>query len=141
MSDAHAAVLTFIEDFWRWREPLAADDDLFDVLGIEGDDAGEFIDAFAARFDVDVTAYRWYFHHAEEGWNYGALVFRPPYRRVGRIPITLAVLTEAVRTKHWPIDYPAHVLPRRRWDILINRIFAAGALIALAAWAWMRFLG
>lgn len=145
MSDARTAVLNFIEDFWRWKAPLADDADLFDVLEIEGDDAGEFMDAFVARFDVEAGNYRWYFHHADEGWNYGALFYKPIYRRFGRIPITLAVLTEAVRTKRWPIDYPEHVVPGRRWDIVINQVFGVvflGGVIAWAGWAlWARFFG
>ncbi|WP_332655932.1 DUF1493 family protein [Brevundimonas sp.] len=141
MSDARTAVLNFIEDFWRWKAPLADDADLFDVLGIEGDDAGEFMDAFVARFDVEAGNYRWYFHHGEEGWSIGALFYKPIHRRFGRMPITVAVLTEAVRTKRWPIAYPDHILPARRWDILINQFFAAGAVIGLGVWAWMRFTG
>lgn len=45
----------------------AADVDLFDGLGVVGDDCFEFITAFAKRFDVDMAGYLWYFHHGEEG--------------------------------------------------------------------------
>lgn len=140
-SEARAAVLKFIEDFWSWKTPLADDEDLFDALGIEGDDASEFIDVFVARFEVDATDYRWYFHHADEGWNFGGLFYKPIHARFGRIPITVAVLTEAVRTKRWPIEYPAHVVPRRRWDIVINQVIAPAPLILLAVWAWKWFAG
>lgn len=139
MSGERAAVLEFIEDVWRWRRPLADDADLFDVLGIEGDDAGGFMDAFVARFDVDAENFRWYFHHADEGWNIGGLFYKPIHRRFGRIPITLATLTEAVRTRRWPIEYPDHVVPARRWDIVINQVFGVAMLVGLAAWGWMAF--
>lgn len=141
MSDTRTAVLKFIKDFWGETRPLTDDEDLFDALGLEGDDASEFMEAFVARFGVDATAYLWYFHHADEGWNYGGLFYKPIYRRFGRMPITLATLSEAVRTRHWPITYPDHVRPRRRWDIVINQLLVAAVVIGLAAWGWMRFAG
>ena len=141
MDEARAAVLEFLDEAWDWRRPLADDADLFDALGIDGDEGSDFIEAFVARFEVDATAYRWYFHHGEEGWSIGALFYRPIHRRFGYIPITLAVLTEAVRTRRWPIAYPEHVVPGRRWDIVINHIFAAAVMAGLAVWGWMRFVG
>ena len=141
MSDARTAVLKFIEDFWHWKGPLADDEDLFATLGIEGDDASGFMDAFVARFEIDAAAYRWYFHHADEGWNFGGLFYKPIHARFGRIPITVATLTEAVRAGCWPIAYPDHVVPKRRWDIVINQLFGVAVLIGLVAWGWMRFVG
>lgn len=139
MSDARTAVLAFIDDVWGPTPALSDDDDLFDVLGITGDDAGDFMQAFFDRFEVDATTWRWYFHHGEEGWSIGGLFYTPIHRRFGRIPITLAVLAEAVRSRRWPIVYPDHTLPARRWDIVINQTLAATSLIGLAAWAWWRF--
>ena len=141
MSDARTAVLKFIEDFWDWKRPLADDEELFGALGIEGDDAGEFMDAFVARFEIDAAAYRWYFHHADEGWNFGGLFYKPIHSRFGRIPITVATLTEAVRAGCWPVAYPDHVVPKRRWDIVINQLFGVAVLIGLAIGAWLKFLG
>ena len=141
MSEARMTVLEFLKDAWDWTRPLSDDEDLFDALGIDGDEGTDFMEAFVARFDVDATDYRWYFHHADEGWNFGALFYEPIYRRFGRIPITVAVLTEAVRTRRWPIAYPDHRLPGRRWDILINQLFVVVVLIGLVVWGWMRFAG
>lgn len=136
-----AMVLEFIEEFWGRTGPLADDADLFDALGISGDDASEFMERFVARFGIEVEGYRWYFHHGEEGWSVGSLFFKPPDKRVARIPITVALLTEAVRTRCWPVEYPDHALPRRRWDILINQIFGGACLAGLAAWGWMTVFG
>lgn len=141
MSETRTAVLEFLKDAWDWTRPLSDDADLFDALGIDGDDGSDFMEVFVARFDVDATDYRWYFHHGDEGWNFGALFYRPIYRRFGRIPITVAVLTEAVRTRRWPIVYPEHVVPGRRWDIVINQIFAVVFLIGMAALGWVKFAG
>ena len=58
---------------------LHLESDFVDELGIEGDDFSETIDLFAEKYEVDMSGYRWYFHHCEEGWNLGALFFKPPY--------------------------------------------------------------
>lgn len=139
MSDARTGVLDFIDDLYGPTPPLADDDDLLHDLGIEGDDAAEFIEAFVARFGINAAAYRWYFHHGEEGWNIGGLFHSPIHKRHGRIPITVAVLTEAVRTRRWPLTYPDHSLPHYRWDILITRVFAAACLFGLVAGGWLWF--
>lgn len=134
------AVLAFLEDFWLSKTPVEDDADLFEVLGIEGDDASEFMEAFIDRFGIEASGYRWYFHHGEEGWSPGGLFFRPIHRRFGRIPITLVLLTEAARTQRWPVDYPAHRLPRRRWDIFINQVLAMAVILALVVGAWAKWL-
>ncbi|QYF86864.1 DUF1493 family protein [Brevundimonas sp. PAMC22021] len=98
------------------------------------------MDDFSERFEVDGADYLWYFHHGEEGWSLGALFFKPIYRRVARIPITLATLTEAARTRRWPVVYPPHHVPRRRWDILINRAVIGVWLAWTAMWAVTRLI-
>jgi len=58
MNDARAAVLDFLREFWGETKPLSDDADLFNKLGIDGDDAFEFIDRFATAFDVEAGNYR-----------------------------------------------------------------------------------
>ena len=140
MSDARSDFAAWFEQFFG--EPLSANDDtdLFARFGIVGDDASEFMEAFAARFDVPTEGYRWYFHHEEEGWSFGALFFAPLNRRVERIPITPNILVQAIEAREWPVQYPPHALPKVRWDIRINQAlllvpFALGAL-----WLWQQFV-
>jgi len=141
MTNADAAVAEFLRDFWGSGTHLLSDDaDIFDSFGIEGDDASEFIERFATQFKIDTSNYRWYFHHGEEGFvNVGAWLFKPPYRRVDRIPITPQVLAEAVRTKQWPLEYPAHKLASVRWDIRFNQALSFAMLALLLAVIWQRF--
>jgi len=142
MGDTRAAVSGFLKEFWGEIKPLCDDADIFHNLGIDGDDAFEFIERFAAKFEIEITSYHWYFHHGEEpSLNIGALFFRPPYRRVGRIPITPKVLAEAIRTKRWPLEYPTHRLPSVLWDIRLTYVFFL-AIIALLAVVvlWQRFV-
>lgn len=94
------------------------DDDLFRKLGIHGDDCGDFMDAFGQQFNVDLTDFLWYFHHGEEvGSLIGGLIFKPPYRRVKTIPITINLLRDAMAAGRWPVQYPPHTLPEQRWDL------------------------
>lgn len=133
MDDTRAAVRAFVREIGYFADGLTNDDDLFARWRIEGDDADEFIEAFAKRFSIDMGNYRWYFHHREEGQNLGALFFRPPYARVERMPISIDVLANAVVSQEWPLAYPPHELPKRRWDIIIDQIVMALLIIGVAA--------
>lgn len=137
VSDTHSDLASFLEEYSGGQAP-SFDADVFDALGIDGDDAFEFMDRFTARFGISADNYRWYFHHGEEGWNLGGIFFRPPYRRVKRIPVTTATLVEAIETRHWPLRYPEHELPSVRWDIRLNQLLIIPLLIpvGLAVWNW-----
>ena len=141
MSDTSAAVSGFLKEFWGEIEALSDDADIFHNLGIDGEDAFEFIERFAAKFEIEITNYHWYFHHGEEpSLNIGGLFFRPPYRRVGRIPITPKVLAEAIRAKRWPLEYPTHRLPSVRWDVRFSQIFILAIIALWAVALWQRFV-
>ncbi|WP_426036211.1 hypothetical protein [Brevundimonas sp. DC300-4] len=140
MTDARLQLAKWFEDFWHGPLPANGNADLFEVCGIAGDDASDFMDAFGARFGVDDDGYRWYFHHGEEGSNFGGLFFKPPYRRVVRVPITPDMLAEAIESKRWPLRYPPHELPTVRWDIRINQILMIIPVIMFGLWVWKRFL-
>ena len=140
MTDARHQLAEWFESFWGASLPHDGNADLFQVYGIVGDDASDFMDEFAARFGVEDDGYLWYFHHGEEGTNFGGMFFRPPYRRVERLPITPDILIEAIESKRWPIRYPPHQLPAVRWDIRINQLLVVAPLILLGLWLWMRFV-
>jgi hypothetical protein len=115
------------------RSPLDADASL-QGIGLFADDLTEFMATFGKRFKVDLSTFRWYFHTGEEGVSVGALFFTPPHDRVPRIPITLRLLREAAELGRWPVDYPDHSLPPRRWDIVINQCLAAAFVVWLLWW-------
>lgn len=99
---------------------VQADTDIFGELGCVGDDFHELISEFAEKFEVDISTYLWYFHADEEGQNFGALFFKPPYCRVKRIPVTPSVLLQAANSGKWMIVYPEHKLPKYRYDIFFT---------------------
>jgi len=101
--------------------------------GLVGDDFLELMEAYSKRFGVEMEKYRWYFHHEEEGWNFGGLFFKPPNRRVKRIPITPQMLTNFARHGKWNLEYPEHHIPKKRVDILFNQFFL-GVFALLLMW-------
>ena len=137
MTDARTAVADFLKEYCAPTTPLSDDADIFDSLRISGDDAFEFIERFVSKFEIDATNYHWYFHHGEEpSLNIGGLFFKPPHRRVARIPITPQVLAEAIRTKRWSLEYPAHRLPSVRWDIRLSQAFLLAIIALFVAKLW-----
>ena len=104
------------------RSELSPESDFRKDLGIEGDDFSELIESFAERYQVNMDSYLWYFHHREEGWNLGALFFKPPNEQVETIGICPQTLLEAAQSKKWPISYPSHQLIESRPDITFNKV-------------------
>jgi hypothetical protein len=122
------------------RGPIDDDTSVQKDLGVYGDDMHELMAAYGERYKVDMATYLWYFHTREEGWNIGALFVRPPNRRVPRIPITIGMLRKFADSGEWSVDCPQHELPERRYDTLINLIFAAFlvlGIVALLAWKYL----
>jgi len=125
----------FIQEYSNGSVSLLSDDDLFKKLSLAGDDCDDFLVAFGERFNVDMAELRWYFHYEEEGMlTPAAFFFKPPYLRVKRIPITIKLLQEAILSRKWPIQYPEHVLPKRRWDVIATYVFFAALLVLITVW-------
>ena len=128
-------IVRFIEEFWGGIGPRSAwRADVLGKLGMDGDDASDFMEAYAARFGVETGSYLWYFHHAEEG-----LPIVPPfYTRLPTIPITLSDLTRAAEDGEWRMTYPDHVVPKHRYDAWVSLALIAAIPIgigALQVWA------
>ena len=138
MNDVEQNLNEFIREFSCDDKLPPKKSDLFKSTKIDGDDAFEFIDEFANRFNVDMSNYNWYFHHGEEGHNIGGIFFKPPYERVTHIPITIEVLENAIAARRWPITYPDHTLPAVRWDIHFNLAFLVVSVVLFFSWLIMR---
>lgn len=102
------------------RARIMPDSDLESELGITGDDHFQLMEEFMKRFEVNMLEYRWYFHCAEEGTAIFSRIFKPPNKRVEHIPVTPAVLLQAAELRRWPLTYPAHSLPKHRWDVILS---------------------
>ena len=115
-------IILFIEKEF-WKSNLNSNSDIFKTVQISGDDSHELIEKYHMKYNVDMSTYLWYFHCDEEGSTFiTSMFFKPPYKRVTRIPITPKLLTDFANSKKWKMDYPEHTLPKKRYDLLINQI-------------------
>jgi acyl carrier protein len=110
---------------------LTPDDSLFDDLGVDGDDFFELEQAFARRFAVDMSDYRWHFHHNSEGWltSPGVLFFQRPY---DRIAVTPRLLVESANAGKWLVEYPPHKGPLHRFHL----VAVSFVLLILLLWVF-----
>lgn len=100
-------------------------------LGVDGDDFHELMSEYSDKFGVDMNNFLWYFHSGEEGQNLGGILFAPPHKRVDRIPVTPKMLLKFSETGSWKINYPEHQLPKKRYDMIFNRVFGIVMLIGM----------
>lgn len=114
--------------------------DIYKELGITGDDFHEMIDKYSDKYKVDMSDYLWYFHANEEGSSIGGVFFKPPYKRVERIPVTPLMLVNFIETKKWKIDYPKHETPINRKDISLDLILLILLSITLAVWFLLKYI-
>lgn len=126
------SIIDFVKEISGIDE-INPESDIFN-LGIVGDDFHEMIEKYSETYEVDMSEYLWYFHSDEEGQNLGGIFFKPPYKRVNRIPVTPRLLSEFVETKKWNIKYSEHELPNKRIDLTINKIIIIVFLIVLTIW-------
>jgi hypothetical protein len=95
-------IKSFVEKV-RWKYPfeLQRETRIEQDLGITGDEAYEFIDAFSKQFSVDVTNFRFDSYFELEGdWILPALVrFFSSKKREVKMVLTLSDLEKAVESK------------------------------------------
>ena len=92
-----APIKAFVAEFTGVSESeLNADTKINADLGVDGDDALEFMTAFEGRFQVDLSGFVFRKYFGPEGWNPTALLTpkRPD-------PLTLGQLAEAAEAKVW----------------------------------------
>ncbi|MCB1336990.1 MAG: DUF1493 family protein [Maritimibacter sp.] len=117
-----------------------ADDDLLGAFGMEGDDAAEFLEAFADRFGVELSGLLPYFHYVEDARQRRPRVYpvAPDGARLPMRPITLADLVAAAEAGRWTLSYPPHEL-REAIGAKIKRWLVVGFFLAvLLLWTWTR---
>lgn len=113
------------------QRPCSKNSDIVSEMSIWGDDLAELLEAFAARYNVDMSNYLWYFHTGDEGTNILSFLFKPPNKRVQRIPIAPGLLIKSAESHLWQVAYPEHIMPKRRWDLLAGWIVIACIIVIL----------
>jgi len=140
MTDSYCEIDEVLREFWNEDTHLTAGVDIFETYGIAGNDAFEFMERLTEKHEIDMTPYRWYFHHGEEGLSLGSFFFKSPDQRVKRIPITPEVLSLAIHDKRWPLEYPEHEMPMARWDIRFNQLFIIAGVIVFGVAVWHNYI-
>jgi hypothetical protein len=121
-------IIEFLKDL-AGTDDIYPTSDIFEDVGMGGDDFHEMIEKYARQFSVNMDNYLWYFHADEEG--FGSLIFKPPYMRVNRIPVTPQMLANFANRGKWELEYPDHKLPKHRYDLWINTILAIALSLIL----------
>lgn len=141
MPEVRAAIEDLIRRHSGCTELPPPDADLLDAINIDGDDASELMEAFAVRFHVDLSGYRWFYHHGPEGFPLFGRFWGRAFE-VRRIPITIALLEQAAALGRWPVEYPnlpATEVENRSWARLqitigVGLPLAVIAIIAILKW-------
>lgn len=67
MNDTCSELSRYLKPYSSGNLTASAAADVLDSSGLDGDDAFEFMDSFSTRYSIDMSDYRRYFHHGEEG--------------------------------------------------------------------------
>ena len=117
-------------------EKVHPNTNISDELGIVGDDFHELIEAYSNKYHVNMDEYLWYFHSEDEGVNIWSFIFKPPWAKVKRIPVTPQVLLNFATKGKWQFVYPDHKVPTNRNDITYSNSLWLILIIGLCLVAW-----
>jgi hypothetical protein len=100
-------VQAFVSKFWHVKKGKLKEETELGKLGMAGDDAIEFMEAFMEKFNVDMTEFEFDKHFDPECFDllkdfYRLFLLMFDRKRLLHIPITLRDLTEAAESKKWP---------------------------------------
>lgn len=106
MSDAELleSLLAFVGAETLTRQQITLATDIARDLGVDGDDAREFIRRFAGRFSVDMSAFDFAMYFGGEGFDPIALMKSFLAGRRTKVPMTVGRLLEAAKERRWPRD-------------------------------------
>ena len=93
--DLAARIVALLREHMGITDPAIGHEATLQQLGMDGDDAVLFMTEFADRFRIDMRHFDLKRHFGSEGlWPSGL------WKK--RIPISIAVLIEAAKTRVWP---------------------------------------
>ena len=107
MDTIEQQVVEFVQDFTK-QKPVYPSQTLWRDLGIDGDDATEFLEEFAKRFNVDMTHCTEKFF-GSEGWNIFAFyqwiryfLTKDKYKTSNLKSLSVQMLIDAAKSRRWP---------------------------------------
>lgn len=101
-----------------------------------GDDMAELVNAFADRFQVNMSRFKPHYHSREEDYSIAAGFYTPKNEQVRHIPITPQLLLDSANAGRWWLEYPDNdtveeigpSLRQRGWG-LIAVLVGVGVLV------------
>lgn len=107
--------------------------DVLATVGHEGRASKRFLKLYAMRFGVNVSSYKWWFHHRDDGVLAMPLVAVDEAGEEIHIPLDAGMLAGFAERGRWDLAYPKHRLALRSawWAVTVFGICALGLGYAL----------
>lgn len=102
--------------------------DVLATVGHEGKASKRFLKLYAMRLGVNVSPYKWWFHHRDDGVLAMPLVAIDAGGDEIYIPLSAEMLAGFAERGRWDLDYPPHRLALRSiwWAVIVFGICALG---------------
>lgn len=105
MSDIHEMLIRLITSETGFsKNKISLETRLYHDIGLDGEDAEEFIEAFSEAFDVDMNGFEFYRYFNKEGLDSLALfgsLFKAKRNQKPLDEITVEMLEHAALKKRW----------------------------------------
>jgi hypothetical protein len=100
--------------------------DVLATVGHAGSASKRFLMLYAMSFGVNISSYKWWFHHRDDGAFAMPLVAVDWDGRELHMPLSAEALAGFVERGRWDIEYPTHRLALRSagWAVTVFGICA-----------------
>ncbi|MBR0707307.1 DUF1493 family protein [Bradyrhizobium liaoningense] len=95
------SLLSFVQTETLTRKQITPATDIAWDLGVDGDDAHEFICRFADQFNVDMSEFDFDMYFGGEGFDLIGLI-KSLVGRKTKAPMTVELLFAAAKERRWP---------------------------------------
>ena len=95
-------ILDFVSSETRTRKHLSGKTDIARDVGVDGDEAEEFMLKFQSEFDVDLSNFRFDRYFGGEGFMLIPFIKSLLGKGEVREPLTISLLFDAAKHRRWP---------------------------------------
>jgi hypothetical protein len=94
-------IIEFVRSETRTRRHLSSNTDIAKDLGVDGDDASEFMLKFQQEFDVDLSYFDFDQHFGGEGFRLISAIKSAFGKGKVRAPVTISILFDSAKRRRW----------------------------------------
>ena len=133
MSTSEREIVRLAADAFNVPQGQVDREDLLATVGHDGRASKRFLKLYAMRMGVDVSPYKWWFHHRDDGVFAIPLVALDDTGEAIRIPLSAAMLAGFADRGRWDLTYPPHRVGLLSvwWAVAVFGICALGLGYAL----------